>query len=327
MNKNLGLILGLILLALPLVAIGDDAGTSGFNSLKIIYSARANAMAGAFSSLDDDIDVIFFNPANLGGYASKHEVSSTYMNYFDGYNGGSAVYQYKRSDKTNIAVFGQFLASDDIPKTINGENGGYLDAGTFTNSDFIMGGTYSYYFNEQLNIGISGKYIQETLDDKSASAVAFDFGILHRPVNEKIRVGVAVRNLGTQISYFTKSEYNEGMPLVFAGGISYRTDLKSGNTEAEFVPSMIVSLDLSLPQGSDLVGLVGTEFQVHEQFLVRAGYKTNAGDYKNGGDNEIVSGFSTGVGFVRKNLKIDYALNSYGDLGFVNQVTLKYQFQ
>lgn len=326
MNKNLVLILGCILLALPLVAISDDAGTSGFSSLKIIYSARANAMAGAFSSLDDDIDVIFFNPANLGGYDKKNEVSSTFMSYFDGYNGGSVVYQRQRSNKTNIAFFGQFLASDEIPKTINGENGGYIEAGTFDNSDFIMGGTYSYYFNEQLNLGISGKYIQETIDDKSASAVAFDLGILHRPVNEKIRVGVAIRNLGTQISHFTDTEYDEGLPVVYAGGISYRTALKTRNDEAEFIPSMIVSLDLSLPQGSDLVGSVGTEFQVHKQFLVRAGYKTNAGDYKNGGDNEIYSGFSTGVGFVRNSLKIDYALNSYGDLGFINQVSLKYQF-
>lgn len=326
MNKSLILILGLLLLSLPLVAISENAGTSGFTSLKIIYSARANAMAGAYTSVDDDIDVIFFNPANLGGYAPKREASSTFMSYFDGYNGGSVVYQYKRSERANVAIFGQFLASDEIKRTINGENGGYIEAGTFDNSDFIMGGTYSYYFNEQLNIGLSGKYIQETLDNKSASALAFDLGILHRPVNEKIRVGVAVRNLGTQLTYFTDSKYSEGMPLVYAGGISYRTNLKGRDSENEFTPSMLVSLDLSLPQGADLVGLIGTEFQVHEQFLVRAGYKTNSGDYKNGGDNEIASGFSTGVGFVRNNLKIDYALNSYGDLGFVNQVTLKYQF-
>ena len=326
MIKNFILILGLIVLVLPLMAIGDDAGTSGFSSLKIIYSARANAMAGAFTSRDDDIDVIFFNPANLGGYTAKREVSSTFMSYFDGYNGGSVAYQYKRSDKSNLAIFGQFLASDEITRTISGENGGYFEAGTYDNSDFIAGGTYSYYFNEQLNIGISAKYIQESIDDMSASALAFDLGILHRPVNEKIRVGVAVRNIGTQLTYFTDSEYDEGMPVVYAGGISYKTDLRTRANEVDFTPSMLVSLDLSLAQGSDLVGLIGTEFQVHEQFLLRAGYKTNAGDYKNGGDNEIFSGISTGVGFVRNDLVIDYALNSYGDLGFVNQVTLKYRF-
>ena len=93
MNKSLILILGLLLLSLTLVAISENAGSSGFTSLKIIYSARANAMAGAYTSVDDDIDVIFFNPANLGGYAPKREASSTFMNYFDGYNGGSIVYQ------------------------------------------------------------------------------------------------------------------------------------------------------------------------------------------------------------------------------------------
>ncbi len=326
MNKNLILIVGLILVVLPIWAIGDDAGTSGFNSLKIIYSARANAMAGAFTSRDDDIDVIFFNPANLGGYEVKREVTSTYMNYFDGYNGGALAYQYQRSNKANVAFFGQFLASDDITRTIEGANGGYIESGTFSNSDLIAGATYSYYFNEQLNIGITSKFIQETIDDKSASALAFDLGILHRPVNEKIRVGAVIRNLGTQMTYFTDSEYSEGLPLVYAGGISYKTDLQSRNNEAEFIPTMLIALDLSIAKGSDLVGSIGSEFQVHDQFFLRAGYKTNSGDYKNGGDSEIFSGFSTGVGFVRNKLKIDYALNSYGDLGFINQVTLKYQF-
>ncbi len=326
MNKSLILIMGLVLLALPMLAISDNAGTSGFNSLKIIYSARANAMAGAFTSRDDDIDVIFFNPANLGGYKVKREVSSTYMNYFDGYNGGSIAYQYKKSRKSNVAFFGQFLASDDITRTLEGENGGYLESGSFSNSDFIAGASYSYHFNDQLNIGLTGKFIQESIDDKSASALALDIGILHRPVNEKIRVGAVIRNLGSQITYFNDSKYSEGLPLVYAGGISYKTDLKTRDREVAFVPTMLVSLDLSLATGSDLIGLIGTEFQVHDQFLIRAGYKTNSGDYRNGGDNEIYSGLSTGVGFVRNNLKIDYALNSYGDLGFVNQVTLKYQF-
>lgn len=326
MSKNLILIVGLILVVLPILAIGDDAGTSGFNSLKIIYSARANAMAGAFTSRDDDIDVIFFNPANLGGYEVRRQVTSTYMNYFDGYNGGAVAYQYQRSQKANVAFFGQFLASDDMTRTIEGENGGYIESGTFNNSDFIAGASYSYYFNEQLNLGITGKYIQESIDDKSASAIAFDLGLLHRPVNDKIRVGAVIRNLGTQMTYFTDSEYSEGLPLVYAGGISYKTDLKTRNSHAEFIPTMLVSLDLSMAKGTDLTGLIGSEFQIHDQLLLRLGYKTNAGDYKNGGDNELYSGFSTGVGFVRNNLKIDYALNSYGDLGFVNQVTLKYQF-
>lgn len=326
MSKNLILIVAIILLAFPLMGIGDDAGTSGFNSLKIIYSARANALAGAYTSRDDDIDVIYYNPASLGGYEVNKEVTSTYMNYFDGYNGGAVAYQYKRSAKANVAFFSQFLASDDIVKTIEGENGGYIESGVYTNSDFIIGANYAYYFNEQLNIGISSKYIQESIDNKSASALAFDIGLLHRPVNNKIRVGAAIRNIGAQLSYFTDSKYDEGLPIVYAGGISYKTDLTTQDNDQEFVPSMLVSIDLSLAKGSDLVGLIGTELQVHEQFLVRMGYKTNSGDYRNGGDSEVFSGFSCGVGFVRNSMMIDYALNSYGDLGFVNQVSLKYQF-
>jgi hypothetical protein len=61
---------------------------------------------------------------------------------------------------------------------------------------------------------------------------------------------------------------------------------------------------------------------------LRVGYKTNASDWKAGGDYDAFSGMSFGTGFNldKYNLKIDYAIVSYGDLGFVNQVTMNYLF-
>ncbi|OQY40012.1 MAG: hypothetical protein B6226_00620 [Candidatus Cloacimonetes bacterium 4572_65] len=319
------LVLVLVLLS-SLHGISDEAGTTGFNSLKIMYSARSNSMAGAFTSLDDDIDGVFFNPASIAKYGNKRELSTTFMNYFEGYSGGSLVYQLKKSEKGNFAFFTQYLTSGDITRTKESDNGGYYEDGTFNSTDMLVGLTYAHYFNKEVSLGFNAKYLNESIDGNNASALALDVGLLHRPQNDRIRVGASIKNLGTQLTYFSDSEYDETLPLTYSGGISYRFDLKNGNSESDFKPTMLVSLDITLPKGSDFIGLVGTELKVHEQFFLRFGYKTNSSDWKTGGDFEGLSGLSTGVGFIRKSLKIDYSINSYGDLGFVNQVSLKYLF-
>eukprot|EP00825_Cyclidium_porcatum_P028455 TRINITY_DN30709_c0_g1_i1.p1 TRINITY_DN30709_c0_g1~~TRINITY_DN30709_c0_g1_i1.p1 ORF type:complete len:462 (-),score=36.85 TRINITY_DN30709_c0_g1_i1:10-1395(-) len=73
--------------------------------------------------------------------------------------------------------------------------------------------------------------------------------------------------------------------------------------------------------------LLGAEYQYNDQFTGRIGYKTNASDWKNGGSLEILSGISAGVGFNWHYLGLDYAYISYGDLGSVNQISLRYRFQ
>ncbi len=316
----------LVMLVGTLLGISDDAGTTGFNSLKIVYSARANSMGGAFTSLDDDIDAVFYNPANLARYKNKREVSTTFMNYFDGYNGGSLVYQFARSKKANVAFFTQYLASDEITKTVESASGGYYEDGTFTSSDLTIGANYSYYFNEAINLGVNAKYIMESIDGNDASAIAFDLGLLHRPANERMRVGASIKNLGSQLTYFSDDEYKENLPMTYSGGISYRFDLSKKINKDGFKPTMLLALDVNMPKGSDFYGVLGADIHVHKMFFVRLGYKSNSDDWKTGGDYEAMSGLSTGVGFVRNNIKIDYAINSYGDLGFVNQVTVKYQF-
>jgi len=60
--------------------------------------------------------------------------------------------------------------------------------------------------------------------------------------------------------------------------------------------------------------------------VLRAGFKTNGGDYSIGGDLGWSSGISLGLGWTWKKYAIDYAIASYGDLGFTNQVSIRYNF-
>lgn len=73
-----------------------------------------------------------------------------------------------------------------------------------------------------------------------------DAGIIHHPVNERVKVGFSMRNFGKQITYYSDTEYKEKLPLTFTAGFSYqiREDILtvldiSKATGQNFVPGKI----------------------------------------------------------------------------------------
>lgn len=314
--RKILIVLFLVMLSTLLIAENENAGTSGFTFLKVSYSARAAAMGNAYTGLSNDADAVFFNPAGLVQINSP-QASLTYMSYIDGINCGSAVYAHPYKDKTSLAVFAKGLSATE-DRTIADEMGQFegID-GTFGMSDFIFGISAARYLLDMLDVGINVKFIQETLDDKSASALVFDAGIMHQSTNENLKVGIAIRNIGKQLTYHTNDEYEEIMPITLTVGFNY-------HPKEDFY----TTVDIYKPRDNDIFGRIGMEYRVHPILVLRAGYKTNASDWAAGGDYDLLSGISAGTGFDlhKYNLIMDYAIVSYGDLGLVNQISVKYLF-
>jgi hypothetical protein len=294
--------------------IDENAGTSGFSFLKVKYSARPAAMGTAYTGLADDASAVFYNPSGLVQIKFK-QAQATYMNYLDGLNCGSLVYVHPFSEMFVVAGFAQFLTAKET-KTLADDAGNYLGtAGEFGISDLIVGIGLSRYILDILNLGMNFKYIQESLDGNTASALAIDIGLLHQTTNENLKVGIVFRNLGAQIAYYTDSEYAENLPQVITAGFNYHPNRK-----------LYILLDLNKPLDLDFSGRFGVEYRIHENLALRTGYRSEAADWRSGGDLELFSGMSFGLGFNFRSYKLDYAVNSYGDLGFVNQLTLGYSF-
>jgi len=314
MKFKIIVLIALSILWLQLFAVNDNAGTSGFAFFKLACSARVSALGGAFTGLADDLNAVFYNPAGLVRLPSK-QVQATYMNYFDGVHCGSAVFAYPRNEKETYALFTQFLtASED--RTYADEFGELVETGeTFGMSDILIGISASRYIISVIDLGINIKFLQETLDDKSASAVALDIALLHQTTNEFVKVGIAVKNVGYQLSHFTSSEYDEKLPMFLSAGISYNPDRK-----------FLAVLDINKPLEHDFYGTFGIEYQLYDLLDLRAGYKSNASNWRTGGEYEIFSGISLGLGINWNRMGFDYSLSSYGDLGLVNQLSLKYNF-
>jgi hypothetical protein len=306
----------ILLLPLLLTAENENTGTTGFAFLKVSYSARASAMGGAFSGLADDASAVFFNPAGLNQLKGK-KAEVTYMNYLEGVNCGSAVYAYPYNEETSLAVFVQGLsASED--KTLVDAYGQYAGKeGTFGVSDFLIGISFARKLHSILDAGINIKYLLESLDGRNASVAAFDIGLMHQTTNENLKVGIVLRNIGKQLSYYTETEWEEELPMTATLGFNLNP-----------IEQLHANLDIYKPLNSDFSGKLGLEYTYQQIIAFRCGYKSNASDWKAGGDNELFAGLSLGFGLklYQYNLKMDYALVSYGDLGYVNQITIGYSF-
>ena len=176
----------------------------------------------------------------------------------------------------------------------------------------MFGASYGKYISDIINWGVNIKIISETIDEYSSQAVAADVCLLHQSPNPNLKVGLAAKNLGTQLSKFDQEK--EKLPMTFTFGLAYK--LNTG----------VIALDINKPMHTDFYGTIGLETTFQNKITVRAGYRSNANDWNVGSGIDFLSGISAGVGFSWKEYKFDYAVNSYGELGFIHQLSVGYHF-
>ena len=313
MRFKTGTTIVLLLVVIGLSAVNDKAGTTGFAFLKSRFGTRSTAMGQAYTGLSDDADAVFYNVSGLLNISSS-QASASYVSYFDGINCGSAIYVAPINRKSAAGVFCQFLSATE-DRTLMNSAGNYAGTdGTFGMSNILIGLAYAYDLMDAVDFGVAVKYLREDLDDHVGSALVADFSLMHQTPNPKLRIGAAIKNVGTQIEYYSDEEYDGRNQIISAGFRLIARD------------NLLVTGDLNKPLEGDIDVNLGTEFQIHERFALRAGYKTKASDWKTGGDYDSFAGISGGFGLNWKQIDIDYAIASYGDLGFINQIALSYKF-
>jgi hypothetical protein len=299
----------------PLHAVNEDAGTTGFAALKIVYSARAIALGQALTGEARNPDGLFFNPGaiiNIEG----NEIGSTYTNYFLDAQGGQLQYLYPRNKFIAWGFGLKYMSLGTMDRTEVDQNGDLIETGeTFGAYNLIASASMASYVSDAVDVGASVKLIYDQIDDSSASAAVLDLGVIHHPVNKKVKVGLAVRNLGLQLSHYSDSNYKEKLPVTYAAGISYKMNDR-----------LFGCFDLNKATGENFMARLGVEYSLYPSLDLRAGFRSNAGDYNSGGSFGWTSGISLGAGWNWQNYRVDYGLSSYGDLGFVHQLSLTYEF-
>ena len=308
MKKFIVIIALVALFSCSVFAANSNVGTSGFTFFKLDFSARANAMGGAYTALSNDVNAVFFNPAGLSQISEK-QITTTYNSYLVGLSSGALAFSMPYEDRT-IAFFSQFLTDEEDEVSSDG-----VITGTFDNSELLVGISASQQVHPVVFIGGSLKYLRENLAGNSASAIVFDIGVLHQTTNKMLKVGLTLKNIGTQLTYYTDDKNKETMPKEAVIGLNY------------FPKDYLnILLDVVKPFDDNFKGKLGVEYRYNKMLALRSGFNSNASDWNNGGKLSFISGFSTGFGLNWRKYSFDYSIKSYGDFGFNNQITLNYKF-
>ncbi|MDD2210763.1 MAG: PorV/PorQ family protein [Candidatus Cloacimonetes bacterium] len=315
MKWKIILTLFLLSVIVPMLAQNEKAGSTGFDTLKLVYGARTAAMAGTGIGIPGNHEAMNLNPAT-SLRAPDHGLSTTFLDHFVGSAGGGINYVYPKNIYEAWAMSLSYWNSGSIDRTEISGTGELIETGeTFGASSMILGISTARFISPALDIGGSLKMIYDSIDSKSASAVMVDLGILHHTANPKIKVGASIRNLGFQTTYYTDTEYKEQLPLNYGAGISMQMNDK-----------LLGALDINKAIGENILVKLGLEYLINKAFSLRAGIKSNARDYNVGGTMGLTGGGSLGIGWKVRNFNLDYAVVSYGDLGLTNQLSLRYNF-
>jgi hypothetical protein len=186
----------------------DAAAQTAAISLAIPPSARSNAMGQAGVALADDATATWWNNGLLGFLDNRSaivthaqlvpdladDVFHEHLAYAQPFSWGNLGFSLI------YLSYGESQATGPV-----GE-----DLGTFRSYEFSPAISYGTKFADQLGVGVSFKYVRVQLapdlptlppGSGTGSTVAVDLGLLWRVPGDRLNIGVALQNLGPDITF------------------------------------------------------------------------------------------------------------------------------
>lgn len=191
----------------------EYAGGSSALYLRAETGTRPAAMAGAYTALASGEYGIFYNPAGLS-QISGLRLTMDHTQWFEDIRMDNLVLGYRPGDRFGVAAAVFNMGMPSIPaRDAAGLAAGKVDvASSFLN--FAVG----FAFTRSLAIGVGLKYFHEQLADYSSNGWAVDAGLLFKTAVPGLRVGFAVRNMGSGVKF---DSVNEDLPVSYRLGLAY----------------------------------------------------------------------------------------------------------
>ncbi len=289
-----------------------------FEFLRVDPSAKASSLAGAFDTYTDDPNAMFYNPATLSTI-TKGRVSAGFGKYLLDINFGAFSFAQKYKD---IGWFGIGVKYFDYGSFDKADESGISTGETFNANDLMVSVGYSNYIYEEINYGITVKYIYSGIAEYKSTAMAVDFGLLYLIPGPQIGLSFGVNNLGSQLS--TYIDTREKLPLDIRVGFSKRLEHTPVRLNVTF--AKLNESREKLIQHIKAFS-IGAEFIFSENVSARLGYDNESRQDLKLGTSLGIAGFSTGLGITfGDKVVFDYALNSLGKVGSTHRVNLGYIF-
>ena len=303
--------IGLLLLTGNIFAgINANAGNSAAQFLKISPGGRIPGLGNAGTSLGGNAESMFYNPAGIG-YLDNMEISVNFSRLFEDMNYISASVGMPIEGIGTVGIGFIDLFYGDIPVVIQDSSGELSESGSTGAGDMAFLLSWGKEIGDILMVGCNAKMIYQTLEDEKSTSFAFDVGGMKKLLDDKLGIGLAVQNLGTE-SKFMESGFS--LPLVIRFGTSYEVleiDKHKG----------ILAVDILKPMDDNIKINAGMEYGFNNFIFLRAGYRI-------GND---MAGLTLGGGAripIGNNITMaDYAYVPYGDFGATHRIGLSLAFE
>ncbi|MTI21480.1 type IX secretion system protein PorQ [Fulvivirga sp. RKSG066] len=207
-----------MLVVLPSALVAQIGGQRSFEFQNVPATTRLTALGGVNVSLpEEDLNLVFANPAlsgdTLSGYASFN-----YLAYFADVNVATFAYQH------DLGKYGNWF--------IGATHFGY---GSFTGRDATGAETEEFESGETLlilgrshkvgnfTIGASLKFINSSLAEYTANALAVDLGGVFKHPEKQLNVGLVFKNIGVVLGDYTSSSDSK-LPFDVQLGTSFKPE-------------------------------------------------------------------------------------------------------
>jgi hypothetical protein len=277
--KLLKIVLIMILLLNVQVLPIDKVGTTSFQFLKIMMSARASALGGAFSAVTNNSESIYWNPAGLTRIKT-FDASAGYVDWFMDAVHYSFAAGYTIEGIGTFGLHGIFTDIGEIEVTrvsalgfIGEDYNPGLTGETIRPMSYVFGISYARELTDKFAFGITAKYVGEDLVYDKAGALVFDGGLTFRTGYRSIELAASIVHFGPEIKYIERSY---PLPQTFNIGISAYLFAPGENLVSQIQDhALLVSYDMTQPRDFDQQHNIGAEYSFSNMFFLRGGYKFN----------------------------------------------------
>jgi len=274
-----GFALAVAVFATSTAQANTEVGENGFHFLNLGTGARLEAL-GAGTVLATGADALGWNPA-LTARLRQPAASVSYFNWMMDVEAGHAAALYPVGGGT-IGFTATSLTIADIDNVDGLE--------TVGESDLAVAGTAAYPLYGNWDGGGALRYIRSSLSGVDASGWAVDAALNYRQV-QGWNVGMAVRNLGADLSYGNGPD--EPLPTHTALGAAAR------------LGELRIGAEGYREGGPGWRAAIGAEYELLHRIALRAG--TRLGEKT----TVAVDPWSAGVGLrVRQDLALDYSFRT-----------------
>jgi len=300
----------------------NKIGTTAAEFLTIPVGSKAMAMGGTFVAVADDITSAYWNPGGLPRLKSN-EFNVNYSDWFIDTKLSWAGIGVKISEDDYAAVSIIYLDYGEEPVTTVDlpEGTGEMWGAT----DIAISLSYARNLTDRFSVGGSFKYIQQKIWNESASAFAFDVGLLYKTQLEGFNLGMSISNFGQEMKLDGKdllrpidideSYYNNNsvittelstdsweLPLIFSVGVSWTYPLFNDL-------ALLTAVDAKIPNNQNSYINLGCELQWHNMFFVRVGRNSLFKEYAQEG---LTFGAGLKYTIAGLDISIEYAFLDFG---------------